>query len=153
MKEFEPITPNGFKKANPHTTTLVIENVPSEIGYELVTEAINASGKFDKDELMQKVSQRMSDDQDYTVLSKEELDAILHLFVRTTIEMDYEERFYNTESNNEEFGKQEPEEKEDIDEFGRTPYVRRIIEEVKEEMRQAHNKEQEELSTTSAFHM
>ncbi len=31
MREFEPTRQNGFTQENPNTTTLVVENIPSEV--------------------------------------------------------------------------------------------------------------------------
>ena len=86
----------------------------------------------------------MSDDQKYVVIDGSELDNFLSYVAFQTLKSYLEkpeimicereiEDFPSTETK-----KEEEIDEEQKDEYGRTPYVRRIIEEVKEEMRQAH---------------
>lgn len=77
MREFEPTRQNGFTQENPNTTTLVVENIPSEVWYEIVTQAISDGISLNHDEIIQKYNQRVSDDKKYVVIDGSELDNFL----------------------------------------------------------------------------
>ena len=156
MKEFAPpLKPNGFSQENAHTTTLVVESIPSQVGFEIVEAALSASEQLTREELASRVNQRLNEE--YTVLSSEELENLLKLCVKyslrdivepETIYMEPQEEF--TEESN------IHRDEEEKDEFGRTPYIRRLIEEAKAEMCLNRNNEITECDqkpTPPPFHM
>ena len=147
MTEFEPTQPND------HTTTLVIEKIPSQVGYELAEMALSAGETITREELAKRVQERLNEE--YTILSGEELEALLKQVVKCSI-FDIKEpiSFYMEER--EEFTPEESikAKEEEVDEFGRTPYIRSLIEQAKEEMRQKRNTERDQDPTPNPpFHM
>lgn len=144
MKEFEPTKPNGFIQENAHTTTLVVENIPSQVAYEIVELALSADEHLTREELARRVNERLN--AEYTILSNEELETLLKHVAKCSI-FDIKEPVSFYMEPQEEFSPMEPQKefspensipigKEEKDEFGRTPYIIEIIEEAKEEMHQ-----------------
>lgn len=107
----------------------------------MVLAALNANEQQTHDELVKKVNQKLNGDTDYLFLNDKELKNLLKQFVRCSL-CDVEDiKMLYTEQTKEEFTPTVNDEYEEMDEYGRTPYIRSIIEEVKEEMRQRQSKE------------